>query len=126
MSGPWSFDEARSACRDASAAQAAAEDALKAAYREFAQAEEAYRTALAVEIVTQHDKGVAWSVAPDLARGDTTVAALRRKRDIAEGMKDAFQNLAWRRSADRKDAQRFAQWSQARELAEFRGEAPVG
>ena len=93
------------------------------AYRDFAQAEEAYRKALAIAIVGQHDAGVAWSVAPDLARGDASVAALRRKRDVAEGVKDAMQQLAWRRSADRKDAQSFARWSQARELAEFRGEA---
>lgn len=115
---PWTFGEARQACRDASAAQIAVEDALKAAYRDYAQKEEAYRKALAVEIVRCHADGIAWSTAPDIARGDDTVAKLRMERDIAEGVREALQQAAWRRTADRKDAQRFADWSQRRELAE--------
>lgn len=123
MSGPWSFEDARQACRDASAAQAAVEDTLKAAYRTYAQAEESYRKALAAEIVRVHADGIAWSTAPDIARGEAGVARLRMERDIAEGVKEAMQQLAWRRAADRRDAQRFSDWSMRRELAEFHGEA---
>lgn len=115
---PWTFGEARQNCRNASAAQIAVEDALKAAYRDYAQKEEAYRKALAAEIVRCHADGIAWSTAPDIARGDDTVARLRMERDIAEGVREALQQAAWRRTADRKDAQRFADWSQRRELAE--------
>lgn len=125
MSAPWTFEEARQKCRSASLAQEQAEDGLRAAARDAAIAEEAYRQALAVEIVRQHDvEEVAWSVAPDLARGDTKVAELRRKRDIAEGVREAMVQLAWRRAADRKDAQRFADWSQRREMAEGYGQLP--
>ena len=35
-----------------------------------------------------------------------------------------MQQAAWRRAADRKDAQRFADWSQRREFAEADGGSP--
>jgi hypothetical protein len=120
---PWTFDEALHACRRACEAQALAETTLISATRAAAAAEEAYRKALAREIVRQHDAArVAWTVAPDLARGDSLVAELRRERDIAEGVREATQQAAWRHAADRKDAQRFADWSQRRELAENGGD----
>lgn len=121
---PWDFATARTACRDASAAQANVEKDLREAYRSYGEAERNYRKALAIEIVKAHGDGVAWSTAPDLARGDDHVADLRFKRDVAEGVKDAMEHAAWRRNADRKDAQRFADWSQRRELAEFHGRDP--
>jgi hypothetical protein len=120
---PWDFATARQACRDASQAQQAAEDALVQAYRDYAAAEENYRVALAKQIISEHDADRSWSVSPDLARGDSAVAALRHKRDVAEGVKDAMQQACWRRVADRKDAQRFADWSQRREFAEAYGQA---
>jgi hypothetical protein len=52
------------------------------------------------------------------------VARLRRERDIAEGVREAMQQAAWRRAADRKDTQRFIDWSARRELAEGYGNAP--
>ena len=122
---PYDFEQARDAAQRASVAQQQAETGLTDAARDFARKEEAYRVALAKEIVRQHDKEkVAWTVAPDLARGDTEVAALRRERDIAEGVRDAMQQAAWRRSADRKDTQRFIDWSMRRELAEGYGQVP--
>jgi hypothetical protein len=125
VSNPWTFDEARQACRDASRNQEAAEDSFQQAAVDAAKAEEAYRLALATEIVGQHDSGVAWTVAPDLARGNKTVAALRRDRDIATGVRDALDQACWRRNADRKDAQRFADWSMRRELAEGYDDSPT-
>lgn len=115
---PWDFAAARTACQKASAAQGTIVEELKQAYREYAEAEEAYRKALAAEIVRTHNDGVAWSTVPELARGDDRVAELRRERDIAEGVKEAMTHAAWRRKADRDDAQRFADWSQRREFAD--------
>lgn len=109
---PWDMGQARDAARRASIAQEQAEQALIETARDFAVKEESYRVALAKEIVRQHDvDGVAWTVAPDLARGDPNVARLRRERDIAEGVREAMQQAAWRRAADRKDTQRFIDWS---------------
>ena len=124
MSGPWDFAEARTACRDASSAQAQVEDQLKQAFLDYAIKEERYRKALALKIVEAHADGIAWSTAPDIARGDADVARRRMERDVAEGVKEALMQAAWRRNADRKDAQRFADWSMRRELAEFYTPAP--
>lgn len=115
----YDFDGARSAATAASRAQAGAEDFMVECARNAAQAEERYRVALAAEIVRQHsEQGVAWSVAPDLARGDKRVAALKRDRDIAEGVREAAVQAAWRRAADRRDTSRFIDWSMRRDLAE--------
>ncbi len=66
-----------------------------------------------------HNNGAAWTVAQDLARGNTDVARLRRERDIAEGVKEAAVQAAWRRAADRRDVGRFMDWSARRDLAEM-------
>ena len=124
MSQPWTFEQATANCRAASAAQQHAEEELRRAFRTFAEAEEKYRKALAVEIVKAHADGVAWSTAPDLARGDSTVARLRMERDVAEGVKEALQQAVWRHTANRRDASRFADWSARRELAEGYGQTP--
>lgn len=122
---PYDFAQAREAAARASRAQEAAETGLRESARDFAEKEERYRIALAKEIVRQHaEEGVAWTVAPDLARGDVTVARLRRERDIAEGVREAMQQAAWRRAADRKDTQRLIDWSARREIAEGYGHAP--
>lgn len=122
---PYDFQAAHAAAAAASRAQLESERNLKDAARDYAQKEEAYRVALAKEIVRQHaDDGVAWTVAPDLARGNPTVARLRRDRDIAEGVREAMQQAAWRRAADRKDTQRFIDWSARRDIAEGYGSGP--
>lgn len=121
MSQPWTFEQATANCRKAAVAQEVAETTLKDAARDFAEKEEAYRKALAVEIVSSHNDGVSWSTAPDLARGDEKVARLRRERDIAHGVMEAMTHALWRHNANRRDAQRFADWSQRRELAEGAG-----
>lgn len=121
---PWTFAEATAKCRQAAVAQSHAEDAYLVAAQNFAAMEQAYRKALAAEIVKTHADGVAWSTAPDLARGDETVARLRMERDIAEGVREAMKQALWRHVANRKDAQRFADWSQRRELAEGAGLVP--
>lgn len=118
-SAPYDFQQAREAAGRASAAQQAAEDFIREAAKDAAIKEEAYRVALAKEIVRQHaEESRAWTVCPDLARGDVTVARLRRERDIAEGVVEAAKQQAWRRSADRRDTERFIDWSMRRELAE--------
>lgn len=123
---PYDFGQAHAAAAAASRGQQEAERNLLQASREFAQKEEAYRLALAKEIVRQHaEEKVAWTVAPDLARGEQTVARLRRERDIAEGVREAMQQACWRRAADRKDTQRLMDWSARREIAEGYGNTPT-
>jgi hypothetical protein len=118
ITGPWEFSEAIEKDRAASLAQKATEDFLRNSYRDYAQAESAYRQALAAEIVRKHADGAAWTVTADLARGDAKVARLRMERDIAEGVVEAAKQAAWRAASDRKSVARFADWSLRRELAE--------
>lgn len=117
-SQPWDFGRAMTNSNNIKSAQANAEEFYKTRARDFAEKEERYRTALAKEIVRQHNEdGVAWSVAPDLARGDKEVARLRKERDIAEGMKDAALQALWRLAADRRDLGRFIDWSMRVDIA---------
>lgn len=131
---PWNFDTAHRRCVAASRRQADAEAGVKEAYQDFARKEETYRVALTKRIFELKADGVAVTACDNMARGDKNVARLRFERDVADGMKEAALHTAWRRNADRKDAQRFSDWSQRRELAEFHGndpeqptyEAPIG
>jgi len=117
-SRPWEFDEARARCAAASIQQKSAENAKLDAARNAAQAEHDYRVLLAQTIVTKHADGVAWTATADLAKGDPAVAALRMARDIAVGVRDGMDQAVWRSIADRKDAQRFADWSMRTAIAD--------
>lgn len=108
---PYSFGEAKEAAARGAAGQVAGERALRDSRTKLAQAELAYRKALAVQIVTEHANGAAWTVAQDLARGDEKVAQLRYERDVAEGVYEAAQTASWRHAADRKDVLELIQWS---------------
>jgi len=118
MSAPWTFEQAQEHLREASTYQREVEDEVKAAFRAYGEAERAYRRALAVKLVQLRAAGHAATLCQDLAKGDAEISDLRLARDVAEGNKEAAMQSGWRRSSDRKDAQRFAAWSQARELAE--------
>ena len=115
---PYTFAEACERIALASEAQADAEDLLRRTSADAADAEEAYRVALAQMIVHMHDQGVAWTVCQDLARGNIEVASLRKLRDIAAGSRDAAAQVGWRLTADRKDLTQMIAWSMRRDLAE--------
>jgi hypothetical protein len=122
---PFDFARAHEAHQEASRAQAAAEDTIGSASRAQAAAEEAYRVALAVEMWRlRREEKVAWSSLGDLARGTEHVAALKRQRDETEGALTIANHAAYRRSADRRDVERFIAWSQARDIAEGHGSRP--
>lgn len=115
MSGPhvhpYSFDEARAKIDEASKAMKTAEQARRDASQALAEKERVYRIALARKIVEVHADGAAWTVAQDLARGDSKVADLRYERDVAKGVLDAAETVSWRHSADRKDLAALIAWS---------------
>lgn len=118
MTGPWLFPDAERASDRSSSAQLMAETFVKDAFKAYAVAEEKYRVALARRIVEAHDANVAWTACADIARGDKEVARLRRERDIAEGVKEAAQQAAWRASADRRDTERLIGWSARADVAQ--------
>ena len=108
---PYSFGEARNTANVASNRMKASEAFTRQAYAKYADAERAYRVALAKKILELHAEGKAWTVTADIARGDKDVADLRYERDVAEGVKQAAQDATWRLTADRKDLGAFIQWS---------------
>lgn len=124
-SAPYSFAEATEAASRASRAQHAAEEFVRESYKDYAQAEETYRVALAKRIVELRAEGVAATLAQDMAKGDPNVARLRMLRDVAEGVKEAATQAAWRRSADRRSTELFCGWSMRRDLAEGAGRQHV-
>ncbi len=115
---PYTFGQAREKVREATRRQEAAEQFRVDVTKDWAEKERAYRIALARRIVEVHAEGAAWTVAPDLARGDRAVADLRYARDVAAGVKDAAESAMWRHTADRRDLGRMVDWSCRRELAE--------
>lgn len=123
MPEPWSFAEAREHAFAAADNQRKAEDQMLIAARDAAEAEEAYRVALAKQIVQLHDsEKVAWTVAPDLARGDDHVATLRYRRDLAISVYEAARQALYRCAADRRDVGQLIAWSMRRDLAEGLGD----
>ena len=111
MSGPLDIVGAREAERAASTAQIVSEKLLRDSARDVAQAERAYRLALALAITRIHADGTAWSSTADLARGDLEVADLRYKRDVLQGVYEAAQKSAFRHGADRRALGRLIDWS---------------
>lgn len=133
MSGPWTIDQARQAANLASAQQKGAETTLKEAGAALAEAERAYRVALAQTILRLKAEGVAWTVCQDIARGDTkTVADLRFKRDLADAVYEAAKAALWRLNSDRRDVHQFATWSMRVDLRDdshthdWRSESVIG
>ena len=108
---PYDFGQARDAISTASRNMKSAEEFTRHAFEEHAAAERAYRVALAKRIVELHGEGAAWTVCQDLARGDRTVADLRYRRDVAEGVREAAQSATWRMTADRRDLSKLVDWS---------------
>jgi hypothetical protein len=111
-SEPMDFAAAVAASREASDAQHNAERFYATKGREYAEAERAYREALAQAITRLKSEGIAITVAQDLARGDKRVAELRFNRDLAEGLRDAAAQSIWRHQSDRRELRVFLSWSE--------------
>ena len=117
LTHPFDEADARDAERTASSLQLGSEQALRDAFEKAAETERAYRRALAEAITRLHAAGSAWTACGDLARGDETVSQLRFERDIAEGVKEAAVQSAWRHSANRRALGRLVEWSARRDLS---------
>lgn len=110
-SEPFDFIAAVAESRAASEAQHNAERHFAQKGREWAEAERAYREALAQAITRLKAEGTASTVAADIARGDKHVAKLRFDRDLAEALKDAAGQSIWRHTAGRKELEQLLDWS---------------
>jgi 3-deoxy-D-arabino-heptulosonate 7-phosphate (DAHP) synthase len=124
-SQPYDFATAQKAQERASDRQRQAEQFIIDTWKAHAEAERAYREALSTRIVQLKADGVAATVCRDIARGEKAIAALKVKSLIAEGVREAASQAAWRTSQDRKAQQTFLEWSMRRDLAEGYSE-PTG
>ena len=115
---PYDFAQAQAASAAASNNQRRAEQFVIDSTRAYAEAERAYRKALASKIVELKAGGMAVTACGDVARGESAVADLKYRRDVAEGVKEAAVQSSWRASGDRKAEQTFCEWSMRRDLAE--------
>lgn len=115
---PYSFEQATAVQAEASAAQRASERWIIDAWKRYAEAERAYREALSKRIVELKAEGTAVTACGEIARGEPRIAALKYKRDVSEGVRDAAGQGAFRAGADRKAEQTFTEWSMRRDLAE--------
>jgi hypothetical protein len=109
----WDFTQAKEAARKSSIAQREAEDGFAEAASTYAQAEAAYRVELAKETLRLRTDGMAATLVPDLAKGNERISQLRLERDIAKGLLDVATHSMWRHNADRRDVQRFIDYSLA-------------
>ncbi len=115
---PYDFGQASAADQAAHDRQRAAEQFIIDTSKGHAEARRAYREALAAEIVRLKASGVAITAAATIARGKPEIAALKYREDVAEGMKEAAKQAAWRASKDRDAEATRIQWSMRRDLAE--------
>lgn len=114
---PLEIADARDAAHKASELQRGVEDRIRDASRELAEAERQYRLKLTERILHLHAQdGLAITMCGEVARGESAVATLRFKRDVAKGVLEAAQQQAYRYAADRRDLHRLIEWSQRRDL----------
>lgn len=117
LTHPFDEQDARDAERTASSLQLGAEEALRDAFKKAAEAEREYRRSLASAILQARADGHPATVCADLARGDKDVSHLRYLRDVADGVKEAAVQSAWRHAANRKALGRLVEWSARRDLS---------
>lgn len=121
---PYDWGQARDAINAQKAAQKEAEKNVREAYKTFGNARRAYQTALAQRILALRAEAMPATLCADLARGETLVADLRFRRDVAEGVMEAAKSAVWRHTADRRELEQLVDWSMKRELAEGSGPQP--
>lgn len=113
---PLGILEARDAEHAASESQRKHADALAKAYDAKANAEYAYRVALSARWKQLKDEGWAATTCGDIARGEQSIAALRRDRDRCEGEVERLKEMSYTLGADRRALDGLVDWSKAREM----------
>jgi hypothetical protein len=116
LSNLFEIVEAREAQYKASETQRDHADALAAAHNALADAEYTYRTALSARWKQLKDEGWAATVCGDIARGEESIATLRRARDQRLGEVKRLEELFYAFGADRRGLDGLVHWSRARDL----------
>lgn len=113
---PLAIEDAREAQRAASETQRDHTNQIANAHVELANAEKAYREALADRLIDLREQGWPATVCKDLARGDSRIAELCRLRNVKQGALDALVEDGFRLKADRRALDGLVAWSKDRDL----------
>lgn len=118
---PLEILDAREAQFKASELQRDNGDELAAKHREISLAEFRYRRALTERIKQLHhgedgEKGMAISMCETVAKGEESIALLRRERDDLRGDLAKLDNESFRLAADRRGLDGLVRWSMGRDL----------
>jgi hypothetical protein len=112
---PFEIIDAREAQHKASEAQREHGDALAKAHVALADAEYTYRTALVARIKQLKEDWPA-TTCDNIARGEESIAQLRRERDKREGELETLKDKAYTIAADRRALDGLIDWSMRRDL----------
>jgi hypothetical protein len=113
---PFEIIDAREAEYKASESQRKLADELADAHGRVADAEYAYRRALTARIRQLHEGGMAITMCPTVARGEESIAVLRRDRDKLQGKLAGVEQECFRAGADRRALDGLIDWSKRRDL----------
>ena len=114
---PLKIVEARQAQFKASELQRDLADELARAHKAVAEKEFRYRVALTARIKQLHnDDGMAITMCEKVAKGEESLAVLRRERDEARGDLAQIEQNAYRMGADRRGLDGLVRWSEHRDL----------
>lgn len=113
---PLLIEDAREAQHKASEQQRKHADLLGKAYGALADAEYSYRVALTARIKQLKNEGWAVTTCDNVARGEASIAALRKIRDEREGDIKELEQSGYTLGADRRALDGLIDWSKRREL----------
>lgn len=116
LASPFEIQDARDAQHQAAATQRAHADAIAAAHGALGDAEYTYRTALSARWKQLKEEGWAATTCGDIARGEESIAHLRRERDRRKGELAALEEISYSLAADRRALDGLVDWSKRREL----------
>jgi hypothetical protein len=116
LTHPLQIEDAREAQHTASETQREHGKKLLAAHFALADANYTYNTAKVARIKQLKEEGWAATVCAEIAKGEESIAHLRRERDKREGELEKLRDHAFTLGADRRALDALVDWSMKREL----------
>lgn len=113
---PFELADGREAEYKASESQRKLADELAKAHAGVAEAEYTYRTALVARVKQLKEEGWAATTCENIARGEESIALLKRERQKKEGDLASVEQECFRAGADRRALDGLIDWSKHRDL----------
>lgn len=113
---PFLIEEARAAQYRASEAQREHNERLAQAHIDLAEAEYTYRTAKVARIKQLKEEGWAATTCAEIAKGEESIAHLRRERDKRAGDLEQIKDHCFTLAKDRSALEGLIRWSMGVDL----------